>query len=362
MKILVTLTGGTFSSIKTENGLSASENTDKKLLENLENEVKLKLPFDVELIFTEHISIASENADPSDWGKIADFILSDMINYKDISGILVVHGTDTMAYTASAISYLENITKKYPIVFTGASYPLSISKHNATTNFLQSIYALKNFIDKKMNGCFLVFNAGDNINDKEALIHLSTKCKKDNWEIDGYRSFYIGKKSIGTISNVNKFNIDEDLYKNFFNKTILFNNIKPLYDSKKVVAYKIHPGFYPEIIKFSIDFGVKAILLEIYNSGTAPMDGREYSLNKVLEYAKEKGVLVFLISQHEGKKGISMDIYETSNILKKFDVISLKDMIWEAALSKLKLAYGNFEKDKDIKKFMLTNIAGEISD
>lgn len=353
MKILILLTGGTFGSISENNRLSAAKPFSR--LADLGNLAKSSYHNDVELVFSQPFSKLSENVVPSDWSTIYSAILKEKGNF---DGVLIVHGTDTMAYTAAAISYLNALTLGVPIVITGANHPISMPGSDAEVNFIQSIGVLKYLARNNINGCFVVFNGKDDV-DRTGRIHVGTRVKKDKWDDYCYRSYYSDGVSIGEIvgAEVSRFEIDQ--YSSLLKKQKQFELSTPDFDSSKIFSFKIYPGLYPFILPTPRN-GINFALMELYNSGTGPADASEFSLVTWVKRFVDEGGAVFAVSQHEGKFGVSMDIYESSERLLSAGVIPLSDTIWEAAVPKLMLAASNYKNISDIVDFMRANIAGEI--
>lgn len=351
MKILCVITGGTFNSNVTKKGLGVNDAFDDTCLKN---EVYKKFSNTVSINFTTPIYKASENIDDKDWN-IINREIENKINEYD--GILVIHGTDTMAYTSSALSYNEKISKKKPIVVTGANLPISFENTDAIVNFIQSIQALIKFYEQHICGVFIVFNGSDDFN-KRSLIHLGTKVKKYVWEKQCYRSFYINSDYLGYISG-SEYYFNKVKYNQIFEKQTIHNKSIE-YSSNLMSSFKIYPGFDPSILQREFNFGKKYFIIEIYSSGTAPIKDTYLSLAKSLEYISKNNGIVFAISQHEGKQGATMNIYESSNLLKSFNVIPLKDTIWEAVVVKL-MSVASLELDNnEVIEYMLQNISGEI--
>lgn len=353
MKILIVLTGGTFGSSHGENGLTVSQSTQSNLItERLDDFVQEN----VEFTFIQPIKKLSENIDPVDWEIIINSILE---HKKGHDGILIIHGTDTLAYTAASISYVEELNKSYPIVLTGANLPLEDKNTDAIVNTIQAINALDYFIKNNITGSFIVFNGTNDLN-HTALIHPAAKVKKDKWEEFCYRSFYLDKNAIGVVNGDGSVDFDRELYSNLVDCKIKYTGLKYKFDAKSVALLKIYPGMDPDIIRILVDNGKKIIALEIYNSGTAPAFDTEFSLVENLKYAQKQGVIIFALSQHEGKMGVTMNIYESSNRLIEGGIIPLGNIIWEAASVKMMLACSNFDNRQEIINYLRTNIAGEI--
>jgi len=353
MKTLVILTGGTFSSINLGKGLSTAE-TDIAILKT---KIEEELPYHIDIEMVQPFSKLSENIDDIDWVNLINCL--DNCVSPDIDSIIVVHGTDTMAYTSSVLAYFEKFSKKLPIITTGANYSIHEKGTDAIVNLVQSIIVSTKFAAKNIYGSFIVFNGSNDFGNK-ALIHIGTKVKKDIWEDTCYRSFYLGSRQIGYLENKDNLVFDNELYTSLFPKDIKYD-IKTKFNVSDLSTYKIYPGFDPNIIKRDVNDGKKYFLLEIYNSGTGPAKDTYLSLTNNIKYAVSKGCLVFAISQHEGHLGATMNLYESSTLFVDAGVIPLKNMIWEASIPKLMLASATFNKNDEIVKYMLTNISCEIN-
>ena len=357
MKLLIVITGGTFGSKKNNNSLNVSKKEEitcivKELLKENQKEIKFEYNIISPLI------ILSENMNSEHWEILINSIL-EQIEKSNYHGIIIIHGTDTMPYTANAIAYIESLSKTYPIILTGANYPVFFENTDAKINLQASLKTIKHFIEENINGSFIVFN-GINNDISNTNIHLGTRVKKDKWEQECYRSFYIGNYSLGKLKTKQKLIFDYSLYNKIFPKEKRYKTILAKFNNSNILAIKIYPGLDPNILINLFKNGKKYFLLEIYNSGTAPANNDNYSLINSIKYIIEKGGIVFAISQHEGGKGAQMNLYETSINLKNSGLIPLGNMIWESAIPKLMLASANFTKKEDIIKFMQTNIAGEI--
>jgi L-asparaginase len=356
MKTLVILTGGTFGSVLVDNGLTASSVvSDVSRLEQLS---KKHFSSDVDLYFTQPFSKLSENIEPADWALLFKSLMDNKVSYDNV---LIIHGTDTMAYTSASLSYINALSLNTTIVLTGANYPLSMSESDGPVNFIQSIKALEYFHGHDVNGCFIVFN-GSNDFSKPSLIHLGSRVKKDKWSGSCYRSYFIGKESIGYVLGTGEVSFDLDQFKKLTSTCSPLPALTPIFANKKIAAIKIYPGLVPETLPVPSRCEAKFYIIELYNSGTAPADDSEYSLISWVEKVIGDGGSVFAVSQHDGEKGVYMDIYESSILLLKAGVIPLRDMIWESAIPKLMLAAQNFKSTQEVNAYMLKNICGEISD
>lgn len=355
MKILLVLTGGTIGSEPGQYGLQPSS-TEKQadLIQGLLSSTDIS---DIDFLTIQPVNILSEVMHPNDWSAIIHSIAE---NAKDTSGILVVHGTDTLGYTSAAISYAESLSKKYPIIITGANYPVEHTQSDAKANIIQSVYALRHLIDNKIKGVYVVYNGSKDVA-SQGKIFLGSRVKKRSWNNHCYHNFNIGEKEwIGVVNKDNSVALDDATHYEMPNRSI-YPSIDTSFNSKAIDFFKIAPGWNLKSLTRALhDRDIKYILLEIYNSGTAPTSGTG-SIIEQLTLAQYLGKTIFAVSQHEGVGGMTLDCYETSQILKRSGVISLKDMMWENAIPKLMLAAANFDAPEQVINFMLTNIAGEIS-
>jgi len=354
MKLLVLTTGGTFGSSETNKGLSAKEVYYKDQLYSLA--VKYT-NFDVSFTHASSFIKLSENIVPSDWVLIGSIINN---NINDVDAVLILHGTDTMAYTTSALSYFEPISKKIPIVLTGSNYPFNKENTDAIVNYVQSIIALKYFMDNGVHGVFIVFNGNTSFSN-DARIHVGAKAKKEICEGYCYKTFYCPNGYIGTVKGISNVEFNHDYYNQIYPNKCVFSDLVYDFSPKSVFGLKIYPGMPTGIIRSLVDYGVKSIVIELYNSGTGPVENVDFSLLEEIKFAHNKGINIFAVSQQDGNLGASMNIYETSYMLKDVGAIPLRDLIWESAMPKLMIAHSNFKANEDIINYATTNIAGEIS-
>ena len=318
MRILIIITGGTFGSKKLKNGLNTADISSVKesveeLIDNVDYEIKI--PF----------FKLSENIEIEDLKNLAEVIL----NSQDFEGVLIIHGTDTMVYTASALSYIERISKKFPVVLTGANYPLFYEKSDAKINFLHALKALKFFIKEKIKGVFIVFNG---INDKKSLIYRGVNTKKISVNDRCYSQFF--GEVIGFVDDNVSFN--KSLYKKIFSNKIICD-LAPEFNNKDVAGFKLYPGFDYSFLSLK-----KYTLLETYPSLTANAD-------KIISNMKE-GFEYFAVSS----ASVSDISYETTKKLQK-NRVKLLFMTFESAIIKLMLCAGNNKLE-----CMEKNIIGEI--
>ena len=291
-------------------------------------------------INTELISnIASEQMNPEDWTNIAKKVI-EKINEGN-QGIIIGHGTDTMAYTSAALSFaLENCP--IPVIITGAQRSTDRPSSDASLNMISSVIMASKRV---LNGVYLAMHSS--IEDNEVSIHSGTRVRKNHTSRrDAFQS--IGIDPIAIV-NQDKVTIGEEYIKNNnqFNPKIKFE--------ENVSLLKFHPGFNSEIIDKIIELDAKGIILE--GTGLGHVNSR---CNKSIKKAIDSGMFVGMTSQClQGR--IKMTVYSAGRDLLNIGVIPLEDMLPETALVKLMWAYGNYE-NKEIKNIMLNNIAREYTE
>jgi len=291
-------------------------------------------------INTELVSnIASEQMNPEDWTNIAKKVI-EKINEGN-QGIIIGHGTDTMAYTSAALSFaLKNCP--IPVIITGAQRSTDRPSSDASLNMISSVIMASK---KVLNGVYLAMHSS--IEDNEVSIHSGTRVRKNHTSRrDAFQS--IGVDPIAIV-NQDKVTIGEESIKNNnqFNPKIKFE--------ENISLLKFHPGFNSDIIDKIIELDTKGIILE--GTGLGHVNSR---CNKSIKKAIDNGMFVGMTSQClQGR--IKMTVYSAGRNLLNIGVIPLEDMLPETALVKLMWAYGNYE-NKEIKNIMLKNIAGEYTE
>ena len=291
-------------------------------------------------INTELISnIASEQMNPEDWKNMAEKVIEKISDGNQ--GIVIGHGTDTMAYTSAALSFAL-VNCPIPVILTGAQRSTDRPSSDASLNMISSvIVASKN----QLNGVYLAMHSS--IEDNEVSIHCGTRVRKNHTSRrDAFQSI-----GIEPIAIVNQGNVTINKK---FNDTKNKFEVKVNFD-ENVSLLKFHPGFNPKIIDSIVDSNAKGIILE--GTGLGHVNSK---CNSAIKRAIDKGMFVGMTSQCLNGR-IKMTVYSAGRDLLKLGVIPLEDMLPETALVKLMWAYGNY-KDEEIQKIMTTNIAGEFTE
>ena len=292
-------------------------------------------------IETEQIlSEYSENIVPEHWmliaQKIAEYAESEYV------GIIIAHGTDTMHYTSSFLSFaLAGFP--IPIVLAGAQRSSDRASSDAALNL---IGAARFIVQEKARGVYIAMHKDGN--DEAVACHIGTRVRKNHTSKRGAFET-IGADPAFTVS---KEHVDRNFSKEFF-KTARF---KPrIKIDARVALVKYHPGFDPKILDSIVEMGYKGIIFE--GTGLGHIGRTTY---ESVRKANKRGLFLGMTSQCiDGR--VRMTVYESGRDLLNLGIIPLEDMIPEVALVKAMWAFGNWENPDEVKEIMLKDIAMEIS-
>lgn len=337
--ILLIYTGGTIGMI--ENPLtSALESFDFVHLKNHFPEID-KFKFNIEsIVFNPPID--SSDINPTHWQRLVKMIED---AYNDYDGFVVLHGTDTMAYTASALSFMiENLTK--PVVLTGAQLPIGKLRTDAKENL---ITAIEIAADKDSIGNPIVPEVCIFFQNYLLRGNRAVKMNADNFS--AFKTFnypYIGKSGIRI-----RYERNHILQPNFDKKPRFHYWL-----DTNIVILKLFPGIPPSVVEATLHAeGIKAVILETFGSGNAPQ--LEWFVELIRNTVK-KGIVVVNVTQC-AVGCVEMQRYETGNELLKAGVISGFDMTLEATLGKLMFLIGHKYSVDEIKVRMKVPLAGELT-
>jgi glutamyl-tRNA(Gln) amidotransferase subunit D len=289
----------------------------------------------------------SENLNPADWTIIATKIKEKVVSGK-YQGILVSHGTDTMHYTASAVSFaLQNLP--IPVVLVGSQRSSDRPSSDAAVNLIgATIFAVKS----DLAGVFVSMHASPS--DDVIACHIGTRVRKNHTSrrdafesIDREPVALIRGETLETQSQQS----GQKLKKRNNTNGLL---VRPDFD-KRAVLLKYYPGFNPEFIAHAVAVGYKAIILEGTGLGHVSKECFPHIRNAV-----ESGTLVFMTSQCIWGR-TRMTVYETGRDLLDIGVIPLSDMLAETATVKAMWVLANSKDNESATKLMQENIANEIS-
>ncbi len=336
--ILLIYTGGTIGMVRDYKSATLRNFNFDKLLKHIPEINHLNCTIQ-SVSFKEPIDSSNMNID--NWVQIAEIIEK---NYKSFDGFVVLHGSDTMSYTASALSFmLENLSK--PVIFTGSQLPIGDLRTDAKENLITSI----EIASAQENGFPVVSEVCLYFEYKLYRANRTTKINAEHFEAFTSPNF----SPLG-VSGVHLKFKKHLLYKPLERKRL---KVRKQLDNN-IVLIKIFPGITRNVVaNILATKGLRGVILETYGSGNAPTD--KWFVN-LLKDAIAKGIYIVNVTQCAGGN-VTMGKYETSVSLEKLGIISGNDITTESALAKLMYLLGeNIPKNK-FKSIFETQLRGEIS-
>ena len=334
--ILIIYTGGTFGMVQDESGALAPFNFGKAIERiPILRSLGLKLT-----VISFPVPIDSSNIALGDWKNMA-YIIEE--NYSQYDGFVILHGTDTMAYSASAMSYMfEGLNK--PIIFTGAQIPIGQLRSDARENMITALQ----IASAKEDGQPLI---------KEVAIYFNFVL------IRGNRAQKVRSSTFAAFQSENYPQLaSSGIFIEYFPSNTLKVKKKaklkfyPFFDPN-VVILKIFPGITPRAIKHSLAIpDLKGVVLETFGSGNTP--SADWFL-KLIDETINRGVVVYNVSQCSGGEVIQ-GRYATSKKLEEIGVVSGGDITSEAAVTKLMFLLGQESDKEQIKQLLQHPLRGEM--
>lgn len=306
----------------------------KSILEHIPSLRQLQLNLTV-IAFNHPID--SSNITPDDWVQIGDVIYQ---NYEQYNGFVILHGTDTMAFTASALSFMFRGLDK-PIILTGAQLPISSPRSDARENLITALEIASTNDQHHVNEVCIYFNY--------TLLRGNRSKKVESLFFDAFESDNYPKLAeSGIVINYNQAVLlpapDEPI--RYFNK----------FDTN-VVLLKLYPGIREEVVKNILQApGVKGAVMETYGAGNAPTAGW---FEQCLGDAIKNNLVIMNVSQCTGGR-VWQGRYETSSHLNALGVLSGADITAEAAITKMMMILAEEQNVEEIRKRLTTPIGGEM--
>jgi L-asparaginase len=283
----------------------------------------------------------SSNIDPGVWVKMAEIIEE---SYEDFDGFVILHGTDTMAYTASALSFmLENLGK--PVILTGSQLPIGLLRTDGKENLITAI----EIAAARENGLPVV---------PEVCVFFDNKLTRGN------RTTKMSAEHFDAFNSPNYHPLAEvGLHLKYYNNLISY----PAKEQKLIVhkafdtnvaILKLFPGINRKLVNaITKTEGLRGLIIETYGSGNAPT--YQWFLEDLKQYIDKGGIILNVTQCHGGS--VEMGLYETSRQMLAAGVVSGKDITSEASVTKLMHLLGRFSSKEKIVESLNISLAGEIS-
>jgi L-asparaginase/Glu-tRNA(Gln) amidotransferase subunit D len=342
-KILVVFTGGTIGSMATGGSINTASSASFKLLQLFQQ--NYREPETVQFDTLQPIQILSENLAPAAWEIMITAIESAQPSQYD--GIIVTHGTDTLAYTAAVLSFYFH-ARGFPLLLVSSDYTLANPKGNGLANFICAVEFIRQNISP---GVFVPYrNAGQTMQvHRGSRLACSLQLSGNFYSIQGISFMQFDGQDFTPVKPSHNMGKNQHESVNVSDRITL----KPQFSSR-ILMIKPYPGL--DYNHFNLD-SVDAVLHDLYHSGTACASGqwgKNHSLVEFLNRCQSSNIPVYLAPAYQ-----SENAYQSTLELIEHGA----EMIWntalEAAYVKLMLAYGNFSDREQISNFINQDIAYE---
>ncbi|MCW8312083.1 MULTISPECIES: asparaginase [Sphingobacterium] len=333
--IFIIYTGGTIGMVKDETGTFVPFDFEliKRNLPDLS-----RLDYKLTVHSFEPI-IDSSNMKPEIWIEMAQIIKD---NYEDYDGFVILHGSDTMAFTASVLSFmLEGLQK--PVILSGSQLPIGEIRTDARENMMTAL----EIASAKQDGVSII---------QEVCILFDNKLFRGN------RSFKYNSAKFEAFRSPNYPVLVEAGIHLKYNTDALLNNVNKEFIlhtklDNRVAVLKLFPGISAQTIKAVLDSDVRSIVMETFGSGNTTTDSWFLDL---LKEAIDQGKNILNISQCK-VGSVELGRYETSQGLKAIGVLNGYDLTFEAAVTKLMYLQGELEDQKEVAYWVEKDIRGELT-
>jgi len=336
-RILIIYTGGTIGMVQ-DHATGVLSPIDFSQIRKEVPEIN-KFGYAIEVVSFDPV-LDSSDMQPEHWVKMAELIRD---NYTHFDGFIILHGSDTLAYSASALSFmLENLSK--PVILTGSQLPVGEIRTDARENLITAI----EIAATKINGVPVV---------QEVCVYF------DYFLFRGNRTTKMNSAKFEAFQSMNFPPLAEaGVHLKFNSHLVVKSNGRKfkIYTKldNRVGVIRIYPGMSRDWFEAQLKAPhIKAVILETFGSGNAPSQGWFIDL---LQEAIKSGILIVNITQCPGGS-VEQGRYATSSKLAKMGVIPGADLTLEAALTKLLFLLGNYKKLSDIKRLMGESLRGEMT-
>jgi L-asparaginase len=297
-----------------------------------------RFKFNIEVVSFEE-PIDSSDVDIDAWVKMANMV---EVNYPHYDGFVILHGTDTMAYSASALSYMfENLGK--PVIFTGSQLPIGKLRTDGKENLITAI----EIAAAKRNGESII---------QEVCVYFEYKLFRGN------RTHKYNTENFDAFQSANMSGLAEIGIHIFYHHDLLLRPSGAFVVRKEmcrdIAVLKIFPGITPTLVDRILGTpGLRGVIIETFGSGNAP---REQWLVEALQSTIKKGIVILNVT--ECNKGfVEQGRYETSTALQRIGVIGGADMTLEAAITKMMYTLAQFDEHEEVIAQLQINLRGELT-
>ena len=330
--IYVAYTGGTIGMQRSEQGYIPVSGHLQQELASMPEFHRKEMP---DFTIHEYAPLMdSSDMTPQDWQSIAEDIEK---NYDNYDGFVILHGTDTMAFTASALSFmLENLAK--PVIVTGSQIPLAELRSDGQQNLLNALFVAANY---PINEVALFFNN---------TLYRGNRTTKAH--ADGFNAFASPNLAPLLEAGIHIRRLNTPPAPQGHGKLVVHPT-----SPQPIGVVTIYPGISADVVRNFLRQPVKALILRSYGVGNAPQNAE--FLNE-LQQASERGIVVVNLTQCMSGK-VNMGGYATGNALAHAGVISGYDLTVEAALTKLHFLLSQNLSVAEIRQQMQTNLRGELT-
>lgn len=333
-KILLVFTGGTIGSTAVQGTISTSSEAPYLLLQLFQQHY----PPHQQIVFNSlrPLNILSENLHPLEWESLISAIEAE--NPSDYDGIIITHGTDTLAFTAAALGLYFNWLE-IPVLLVSSNYPLNHPEANGLANFLAAVDYIQ---QRQPAGVYVSYQNPQ----QPQIIHVATRLAS-SLQLSG--DFVSIQNRIHLQYSQGRFEISQELDRGHCQKLRLQAKF-----TQPIKLIRPYPGLNYQTMTGQPN---EVILHDLYHSGTAcvaPSAGNDYSLLWFAKYCREQNIKLYLAPAIKHP-----DVYQSTRKLLDEGVEIIWNMSLESAYVKLLLAYGNFSQHNEITRFLNQDIALE---